>query len=80
MKWYGLVKCEYRRWMHISKWCCAREYGYIGSGRIFRSEGVHADIFNLQIILKKSLKLKWTNPLTKLNINKSCYVNNIWLW
>jgi hypothetical protein len=54
--------------------------GYIGSGRIFRSEGVHADIFNLQIILKKSLKLKWTHPLTKLNINKSCYVNNIWLW
>jgi hypothetical protein len=29
---------------------------------------------------KKSSKLKWTLPLTKLNINKSCYVDNIWLW
>jgi hypothetical protein len=24
-------------------------------------------------------KLKWTHPLTKLNTNKSCYVDNIWL-
>jgi hypothetical protein len=30
--------------------------------------------------LKKSSKLKWTHPLTKLNTNKSCYVDNIWLW
>jgi hypothetical protein len=29
---------------------------------------------------KKSSKLKWTHPLTKLNTNKSFYVDNIWLW
>jgi hypothetical protein len=23
--------------------------------------------------------LKWADPLTKLNTNKSCYVKNIWL-
>jgi hypothetical protein len=28
--------------------------------------------------LKKKSKLKWTHPLTKLNTNKSCYVDNIW--
>jgi hypothetical protein len=54
--------------------------GYIGGGRIFRSGCMHADIFNSQIIFKKSWKLKWTHPLTKLNTNKSCYVDNIWLW
>jgi hypothetical protein len=54
--------------------------GYIGGGRIFQSGGMHADIFSSQIIFKKSSKLKWTHPLTKLNTNKSCYVDNIWLW
>jgi hypothetical protein len=29
---------------------------------------------------EKSSKLKWTHPLTKLNTNKSYYVDNIWLW
>jgi hypothetical protein len=29
---------------------------------------------------KKSSKLKWTHPLTNLDTNKSCYVDNIWLW
>jgi hypothetical protein len=28
---------------------------------------------------RKNLKLKWTQPLTKLNTNKSYYVDNIWL-
>jgi hypothetical protein len=28
----------------------------------------------------KKLKLKWTHPLTKLDTNKSCYVDNILLW
>ncbi len=46
----------------------------------FWSGGMHANIFNSQIIFKKSSKLKWTHPLTKLNTNKSCYVDNIWLW
>jgi hypothetical protein len=49
----------------------------IDGGHIFWSGGMHADIFNLQIIFKKSSKLKWTHPLTKLNTNKSCYVDNI---
>jgi hypothetical protein len=33
-----------------------------------------------QIIFKKISKLKWTHPTAKLNTNKSCYVDNIWLW
>jgi hypothetical protein len=37
-------------------------------------------IFGLQIIFEFFSKLKWTHPLTKLNTNKSCYVDNIWLW
>jgi hypothetical protein len=54
--------------------------GYIGGGHIFWSGGMHADIFNSQIIFEKSSKLKWTHPLTKLNTNKSCYMDNIYLW
>jgi hypothetical protein len=54
--------------------------GYIGGGCMFWSGGMHANIFNSQIIFKKSSKLKWTHPLTKLNTNKSCSVDNIWLW
>jgi hypothetical protein len=33
----------------------------------------------MQIIVEKTGKLKWMHPLTKLNTNKGCYVNNIWL-
>jgi hypothetical protein len=33
-----------------------------------------------QIIFKKIQNTQWTHPLTKLNINKSCYVDSIWLW
>jgi hypothetical protein len=29
------------------------------------------------IIFKKFQNLQWTHPLTKLNINKSCYVDSI---
>jgi hypothetical protein len=29
MKWYGLVDCEYRQWMHILEWSYARQYGKI---------------------------------------------------
>jgi hypothetical protein len=31
---------------------------------------MHADIFNSQIIFKKSSELKWTHPLTKLNTTR----------
>jgi hypothetical protein len=27
MKWYRLVKCEYRRWTHILEWSYTRQYG-----------------------------------------------------
>jgi hypothetical protein len=30
--------------------------------------------------LKKKSKPKWTHRLTNLNANKSCYVDNNWLW
>jgi hypothetical protein len=33
-----------------------------------------------QIIFKKFQNSQWTHPLTKLNINKSYYVDSIWLW
>jgi hypothetical protein len=36
--------------------------------------------FGWQIIFKKNQNSQWTYPLTKLNINTSCYVDNIWLW
>jgi hypothetical protein len=29
---------------------------------------------------EKNSKLRWIHPLTKLNTNKSYYVDNIWLW
>jgi hypothetical protein len=53
--------------------------GYIGGRRIFQSRGMHADIFYSQIIFKKSSKLKLTHLLAKLNTNKRCSVDNIWL-
>jgi hypothetical protein len=34
-------------------------------------------ILGSKSFLKKNSKLKWTHPLTKLNINKSWYVDNI---
>jgi hypothetical protein len=35
--------------------------------------------FGWQIIFEKFQNSQWTHPLTKLNINKSCYVDSIWL-
>jgi hypothetical protein len=38
-------------------------------------------IFLIRKSFSKNLQnKKWTHPLTKLNTNKSCYVDNIWLW
>jgi hypothetical protein len=34
----------------------------------------------MQIIFEKFQNSQWTHPLTKLNINKSCYVDSNWLW
>jgi hypothetical protein len=36
--------------------------------------------FGWQIIFEKFQNSQWSHPLTKLNINKSCYVDSIWLW
>jgi hypothetical protein len=33
-----------------------------------------------QIIFEKNQNSQWTHPLTKLNINKSYYVDSILLW
>jgi hypothetical protein len=35
--------------------------------------------FGWQIIFEKFQKSQWTHPLTKLNINKSYYVDSIWI-
>jgi hypothetical protein len=33
-----------------------------------------------QIIFEKIQNSQWAHPLIKLNINKSYYVDSIWLW
>jgi hypothetical protein len=45
---------------------------FLGEARIFFLGSKSFSIF--------FSKLKWTHPLTKLNTNKSWYVDNIWLW
>jgi hypothetical protein len=47
---------------------------------IFRGEASKYFFLGSKSFLKFFLKLKWTHPLTKLNTDKSCYVDNIWLW
>jgi hypothetical protein len=62
--------------------------GYIDDEHIFWSGGMHANIIgwgyqkNLvgKSFSKKIQNSQWRYPLTKLNINKSCYVDSIWLW
>jgi hypothetical protein len=56
-------------WMHIPEWMYARQYLLV---RLTINVGGES-------FLKKNSKLRWTHPLTKLNTNKSYYVNNIWL-
>jgi hypothetical protein len=57
-------------WMYIPEWRYARQYFWV---RLAINVGGKS-------FLKKNSKLKWTHALTKLNTNKSCYVDNIWLW
>jgi hypothetical protein len=59
----------YRQWTHILEWSYARQYYWV---RLVKKIG-------WQIIFKKIQNTQWTHPLTKLNINKSCYVDSIWL-
>jgi hypothetical protein len=47
---------------------------------IFLDEASKIFFFWVANDLKKNSKLNWTHPLTKFNTNKSCYVDNIWLW
>jgi hypothetical protein len=60
----------YRLWMHIPKWSYARHYYWVWL----------AKNFGWQIIFENFQNSQWTHPLTKLNINKSSYVDSIWLW
>jgi hypothetical protein len=45
---------------------------------IFLGEASKKNLGSKSFFEKKS-KLKWTHPLTKLNTNKSWYVDNVWL-
>jgi hypothetical protein len=56
----------YRRWTHILEWSYAHQYWV----RLAKKFGWH-------IIFEKIQNTQWTHPLTKLNINKSCYVDSI---
>jgi hypothetical protein len=60
----------YWQWTHIPEFSYAHQYYWV---RLEKK-------FGWQIILKKFQNSQWTHPITKLNINKSCYVGNIWLW
>jgi hypothetical protein len=54
----------YRWWTHIPEWRYARQYFWVTLAINVGSRS----------FLKKKSKLNWTHPLTKLNTNKSCYV------
>jgi hypothetical protein len=60
----------YWQWMHILEWSYAQQYFWVR-----RANNVGSQPFS-----KKKSKLKWTHPLTKLNRNKRCYVENISPW
>jgi hypothetical protein len=60
----------YWQWTHIPEWWYARQYF-----SVMLAINVGGKSFS-----KKNSRLKWTHPLMKLNTNKSCYVDNIWLW
>jgi hypothetical protein len=59
----------YRRWTHISEWSYAHQYYWV---RLAKK-------FGWQVIFEKIQNSQWTRPLRKLNINKSWYVDSIWL-
>jgi hypothetical protein len=58
----------YQWWMHLPEWRYARQYFWVRLAN---------NIFLGRKSFKKNSKLKWTHPLTKLNVDKSCYVYNI---
>jgi hypothetical protein len=61
----------YRRWTHIPEWSYACQNSWVRLAN---------NLSGWQIIYEKFQNSKWTDPLTKLNTIKSCYVENIWLW
>jgi hypothetical protein len=61
----------YQRWTHIPGWSYARQYSWVRLAN---------NLYGWQIIFEKFQNSQWTHPLTKLNINKSCYMDSIWLW
>jgi hypothetical protein len=54
----------YWRWMYIPEWRYTRQSFWVRLENHVGSKSV----------LTKYSKLNWTRPLTKLNTNKSCYV------
>jgi hypothetical protein len=59
----------YWRWMHIPEWRYACQYFWV---RLAINVGGKS-------FLNFFSKFKWTHHLTKLNTNKSYYVDKIWL-
>jgi hypothetical protein len=53
----------YQRWMHIPEWRYTRQYFWV---RLANNVGSKSFL--------KQIKLNWTHPLTKLNINKRFFV------
>jgi hypothetical protein len=60
----------YRQWTHILEWSYARQYYWV---RLAKK-------FGWQIIFNIFQNSQRAHRLTKLNINKICYVDSIWLW
>jgi hypothetical protein len=59
----------YQRWTHIPEWTYARQYYWVRLAKISGWQTIFENFQNSQR----------TQPLTKLNINNSCYVDSIWL-
>jgi hypothetical protein len=57
--------CIYRRWTHIPEWRYPHQYLWVSLANIVGSKS---------FLKKKKSKLNWTHSLTKLNTNKSCYL------
>ena len=61
-KWWS-----YWRWMHNPEWIYARQYFWVRLANKFSRRSNHFEKFQ---------NSKRTHPLTKLNNNNSCYVDN----
>jgi hypothetical protein len=53
-------------WTDILEWMYTRQYLWV--------------TLAINVGGKSFSKLRWTHPLTRLNTNQSCDMDNIWLW